>query len=232
MIKLLYILFRRSFLKLAFSDQDKPKGLSKYSFQFIDSEGRKYYAPNDMQDIHLERKAQLIKSVGELNACLTGEELRITKEAIKKALNNGNSPDYAMIGFVVKEWELRQSTLIHTDIVLDITALFYIREDEDPSVFDLEIHNKKVEQFKKDYHTHLSVFFCNPDLNKLLGFSNISDDELMQVLTEGELKVKALQHLMKAYISEEELQKMEIDGKNILSKSAKEVLQSEMNSKQ
>ncbi len=66
MIKLLYKLFPVQFNTLAFHSQEKPEKLHDYKFIFIDRHGRKYFEPNDLQKMSIERYGELIKYLGEL----------------------------------------------------------------------------------------------------------------------------------------------------------------------
>ncbi len=192
MFKLITYLYRKRIIKYAFDTQKpKPRDFSKMNFAFMDSKGHKYYENEDWFNYSLTRKEQLTIKVGEMNARINQKEFKDWREVMEKALNNGENPDYAMIAFFLKEWDIREKELvIYSPAYIEIAAIFYIREDEDVDQFDEDIQRQKVEQLQHDFEV-LKGFFFTPELNKLLGFSQISNQELMQYYSQSKKRVES-----------------------------------------
>lgn len=157
----------------------------------MDSNGLKYYENEDWFNYSLTRKEQLMIKVGEMGARINQEEFKKWREVMKKALNNGENPDFAMIGFCLQEWDIREKELtIYSPAYIEIAAIFYIREDEDIDQFDEEIQRQKVKQLEYDFET-IKGFFFTPELNKLLGFSQITDQELIKYYNQSKKRIDA-----------------------------------------
>ena len=192
MFKLITYLYRKRIIKYAFDTQKpKPRDFSKMNFAFMDSKGNKYFENEDWFNYTLARKEQLMIKVGEMGARINQEEFRKWRDAMTKALNNGENPDYAMLGFFLKEMDIREKELvIYSPAYIEIAAIFYIRQDEDIDKFDEEVQRQKVAQLQYDFET-VKGFFFTPELNKLLGFSEISNQELIQYYNQSKKRVES-----------------------------------------
>lgn len=207
MIKLLYNLFKKQFNRLAFSEQiPKKEKFAGYKFSFIDSEGVRYYEPIDLLNSGIKRRGKLHEHLTEYASQLTGEEITKMADAIDLSINDkihkGEAPDYAGITLITREMRTRRENLIGTTIIFDIVCLYYIREDEEPDVYDIEIHNQKLEQLKKDYDNGLDVFFCGEGIDKLLGLRTIPEKELRESLNRSLSQIKSWNLLMDKHFTE------------------------------
>ena len=170
MIKLLFKLFKDDFLKLAFHEQSKPIDFDTLEMKFIDSNGKKYYSFSKDDDIAILRKGRLELHLKELQMGLSSDNLDAILDYMEKALNKGQSPDIAKIGHAIIEIRNRKQTLIHPEILFNLVATLYIREDENPGLIDEEIHDQKVQQFKKDSQGGLYDFFYNTGLGEYIPY--------------------------------------------------------------
>jgi hypothetical protein len=204
--KLLYKLFKRQFLKYYFLEQSSKKGFEKMVKRFVDSEGRIYYSPENDFDTPLERIKAIEICVRQLSAGLSDSEMKKIREAMKKALNEGRKPDLARIGHLVIEMEKREEMVLHPEVMFDLVANKYIREDEDPFIIDKKIHQEKIEQFKKDSVDGLYDFFYRASLAQYIPYLTKLESEWSEYWKESEVKVKALNKQMNDYIFVESLQ--------------------------
>ncbi len=224
MIEFIYNRFKKQFNALAFSEQiPKKEKFAGYKFSFIDSKGVRYYEPIDLLDSGIKRKGKLHEHLVEYASQLTGSEITKMADTIDALINDkihkGESPDYAGITFITKEMRTRRDNLIGTDIIFDIVCLYYVREDEEPDNYDIEVHNQKVERLKKDYDLGLNVFFCGEGINKLLGFQNTPEKELKQSLNRSQFLTKTWGKMMDDFIESSSLNK-ENNKKNLSTESA------------
>lgn len=207
MIKLLFRLFRKQFLKLAFNEQSKPVDFDKLNQVFIDSDGRKYYMYDDDMEIPVTRRGESVKYLQELEACLSREELGMFTDGMIVALEREEKgrfkPDFAMIGFLIKEIQLRKEGLFHPEIMFNLISTLYIREDENPSVIDPQIHKQKVEQFKLDSQGGLYDFFYSAAFKAYLPFTEMSPEEFVTYWREGKAIVEAMKQTLSTLSKQE-----------------------------
>lgn len=193
--------FRKAAIAYAFSTKRKPNHFDKLTFMFRDTEGRGYYTFGDDFDLFIARKGWIDTKLIEMSAGLTGEEIGKLADAMIKALNGGNKPEFSMIGHLAHEIKLRQEIIIHPEIFYDLVALYYVREDEDPAVVDFDVHNEKVEYFKSS--KDMSFFFANSTLTGLLPWLKSMEGSLRTLLKDTGMEVKALRKQVEDYLSAE-----------------------------
>lgn len=198
--KILYKLFKRQFLKQYFLEQSSKKGFEKMVKRFVDSNGKIYYLPENDFDTPLERIKAIEICVRQISAGLSDNEFKKIREAMKKALGEGKKPNIPMIGHLLIEMERREEMVLHPDIMFDLVANKYIREDEDPFIIDKKIHQEKIEQFKKDSVDGLYDFFYRASLAQYMPYLTKLESEWDEYWKESEVKVKALNKQMNDYI--------------------------------
>jgi hypothetical protein len=198
--KLLYKVFKRQFLKHYFLEQSSKKGFEKMVKRFVDSNGKIYYSPENDFDTPLERTKKIELCVQQLMAGLSESEQDKIDLAMEKALGEGKKPNIAMIGHLVIERKTRKAMVLHPDIMFDLAALKYIREDEDPSEISNTIHQEKIAQFKKDSVDGLYDFFYRASLAQYIPYLTKLESEWEGYWKESEIRIKALDKQLNDYI--------------------------------
>src|SRR6478609_3039520 len=130
--RFIYKLTKTWFLKHYYLDQPKIKGFENMEKVFIDSNGKAHYTPKNDFDLPHVRTKELEKKLMLLRAGLSEEEYDLILDAMEKALNSGKKSELAVIGHCIIEIRKRKELILHPDLMMDIIALRYIREDEDP----------------------------------------------------------------------------------------------------
>lgn len=192
---------RKSVLDYAFKAKTKPKGFEDLHFAFRDSEGRKYYTFKDGFDVYMKRKVEIDTKLTELSAQLSKRELSDIVEAMKKAINR-KQPDIATIGFLVNEIEKRNEMLVHEEIMFDLLALHYVREDENPAKVDSEIHDEKLAYFRQS--ERLDFFFENQMLKELFPMLEHFGTNLKTFMNDTAVDIQALRKWANQYTSAQE----------------------------
>ena len=218
MIRLLFRWFKPQFIKMAFETQSKKQWLKDTEFAFIDSDGRRYYRFIDDMNIPIMRKGHIERLLVELNAKLSWSELNLFIDAMKKRIDDitnsnaikGRIQGLAHISLLVEEMSNRQKLILHPELLFEIAAATYIREDEDPTQIDIEIEKQKVEQFKKDTAKGggLYDFFYKAGLNEFMP----TFKELKENFTEYMEEAKTIIAMQEKYLTsilEEDLKKTE-----------------------
>ena len=166
---------------------------------FVDSNGKVHYVPRNDFDMPHERTKALEKSIMRLKAGLSEDDMDLILDAMEKALNSGKKSELAVIGHCIIEIRKRKELLLHPDLLFDIAALRYIREDEDPSIIDIEKHKQKIEQFKKDSQGGLYDFFYKTGLTTFIPYLQKLEPDWEEYMTMSKIKIQALQTHLKAY---------------------------------
>lgn len=219
-LKLLYKAFKKQFQKIAASEQMKPIGFDKMEKCFVDSLGFQYYKVSNSMDLPIERKGKINTYLTWINLGLgtflvkkkDGKEVEYTElglilDAMEEALNKGvnNKPNAAMIGALIREIRERENLIIHTELLYNILAVQWIREDENPAVFDEEKHIEKIKQFKIEVSQSNSYFFfATTKLNELLPFLKITEQEWNEYWKLSLVKQQALHRFITNYLPKEE----------------------------
>lgn len=200
-IKLFYRLFRKQILKIYFSEQSTSAGFENMTVQFVDSEGRRYFSPDKDLDLPHVRTQEIQRRLMGVKFGLDDSYVEDFITAVKAALNNGKRPDVAVIGHLINELEARSKIWLHPDVMFDMVAFKYIREDEDPAVIDKNIHIQKVEQFRKDSMGGLYDFFYKARLTDVLPFLKSLESEFPEFWRESIVQLKAKETQIKSIIS-------------------------------
>jgi hypothetical protein len=150
-------------------------------FGFKDNEGRSYYLINTQLGIGLEHFGKANEFTMWMAAGLHPTELkRLTKlgrETCEEAAR-GKKGALATLGWIFEEMDMREALVIHTELLYNFIACYYIREDEPLSEWIESIHAEKVEAFKDCVKTRTAYdFFQLPVLKNIAGISSMSPEE-------------------------------------------------------
>lgn len=170
--------FRNQINRINFNQQSKPKGFSDLTEAFIDSKGKRYYTWVNEFNMPILRFNKLQEHILELQNCFTGNELTKFFDAMETALDDsmnaktekGTVKNIGKIGFLIKEARMRKEMLVHPEILFAMTAAIYIREDQDPTVWDQSEEEEKIEQFKVDSQGGLADFFYSRGLKDYIPY--------------------------------------------------------------
>lgn len=194
-----------------FEGQSKPEGLENYTYAFCDSNGKKYYILNSDSLMHMTRKAQLDMALEEFHRRLTSAEIAMVADGLKKEINDiiGNKDPNITADILTRIYQYaedldrRERDFIHPVAYWNLVAMLYLREDENPKIFDEEVHKQKAEQFKKDAESGLSHFFFTTKLNGFIPGIGAFQDNLIQSLEAGKQALKKHTDLFRSLKSDE-----------------------------
>ena len=189
------------FVDKAFNKQGKPIDKTKLEWMFIDSKGRRYYKFIDDMDIPIVRKGQLQKLVMELSNCISGNELIRFLDAMDNMLNPPEADvqikiNIGRLNVLVSEMKMRKEVLIHPDIMMEIVAAHYIREDENPGDWDEELHREKVKQFEIDSKGGLYDFFYKASLPELIPFLKYTEVDWNIYMAKAKKSIQVMNHFL------------------------------------
>jgi uncharacterized membrane protein len=207
-LKLLYRWYPESFHKLVFQSQSKPDSFDKLEFVFVDSNGKRYYRFMSDMEAPIPRYKAFEMKFKEFSAGVSRDTLTLIIDTMDAALKEtdkktGNmKPNIAMIGHLITELRNRKDNLIDPEIMMEMVAYLYVREDENPALIDEDIHAQKVKQFFKDSQSGLYDFFVKAGLNRYMPFLEQSGADWETIFSSMKAKVIALREQLTAYSTE------------------------------
>lgn len=173
--------FEKAALKYAFEGQPKQDQLSQMQFEFIDSNGMRYFRYIENDSMPLERMEMLQIILLEMDNRINYEDLDNFTDTALQLLNNEKSKTRLTdISHLLMALKARRQCLYEPDLMFKLCAALYVREDQDPTKWDEEIEKEKVEQFKKDAAGGLHDFFYSRGLAKYLPTFKHLESGLMQ----------------------------------------------------
>ena len=145
----------------------------------------------------LERFSMSMALLERLSSGISGSEMELILEGMEKALSAGlsNPKNAALVATYIHIIRERQDTIIHRDLLLNIAATWIIRDDEDPTIINNDIHKEKLEVFEKMCKEGSHVFFTRLGIEPLIPLMSMSPEDFQKL---WEYNVEAQRNLIKA----------------------------------
>lgn len=158
-------------LKYAFTQQRKPKDeqFARMEFKFLDSTGKRYYRYFDDFDIPVQRMEQLQLKLREIESRINLEQLDEWVEAVERILSK-NDKQKANVEAIQMLGALRErrKVLYEPELLMRACCILYIREDQNPVIWDEVLEDEKYQQLNKDKVGGLYDFFYMSGLKTFL----------------------------------------------------------------
>lgn len=191
-IKSVYDKHKEEFLKLVALDQNKPIGFDEMEYSFVDLEGKKYYSFPEATALPIVRLAKLeeykiLMSSGLSNGVIS--ELcghmdtilgTIVNSGLETEVKKNSSKNIANLGMLITEIKERQKTFIPIELFYAFLACQLVREDENPYVFNEQIHLDKCARLIDLNEKIGGFFFGQKELRMLQNLSTMSADEWIE----------------------------------------------------
>lgn len=210
-IKIVWNKYKKDFLLLYNKELSKKVDAKDLQFRYVDLQGISYYGFGKDMSLPVDRLGKLYEFMEYLMKGMSASEDEAIDNAIEAAIETGLSNPKekasAKVGSLIMERRKRRRMVIHSELLYNILAVQWVREDENPSVYSNEIQMAKVEQFKREVGEGSSYpFFQVPELRQLNSFLKMSKDEWDQFWNESIIQQKVLiEALRTIYTSETEL---------------------------
>ena len=142
--------FKRAIIDYAFGTQSK-NYRENLEVAFYDSNRVVYYRYSDYKKMPIKRLEQITKMQEVIKEGMKrgkGTYLAEWIETGKLTIEKSKSPkaDFAKLLYALEE----RSKLFDENLLIELAALTYIREDENPNEFSEAMHQEKINQIKKD----------------------------------------------------------------------------------
>jgi hypothetical protein len=149
----------------------------------------------------LERFSMSMALLERLSSGISGSEMEGILEGMEKALAAGltNPKNAALVATYIHIIRERQDTIIHRDLLLNIAATWIIRDDEDPTIINNDIHKEKLEVFEKMCMEGSHDFFTRLGIEPLIPLMSMSPEDMQKLWVYNQEAqrnlIKALTHL-------------------------------------
>jgi hypothetical protein len=200
-------LFRKLIYKWLFSIQKTPLTHKELKREFADTNGKWYYSFEGLA-MPINRVAQAENYKIWLNNGLTKKNLLYFLSESDKCVNNAvlKDKDFAkqMAKIITINGEMRDraNMVIPTELIYNILAVQFIRQDEDPTTFNNNIQLEKVAMFKDLDEKNNNSFFLQTNQLKALLFSlNMSESQWMEYLKSSVPKEEQYQRMIETILS-------------------------------
>jgi hypothetical protein len=192
--------------------ENKPVTHKDLKYIFTDSDKKRYYGFEDAANMPKERFDKLQEYLTFMSAGLTSEELnklldvaeRCVEGGIVKMDKEGKFKNAMRLVAILQEIRNRQNIISPTELSYNYLAVQYVREDENPLIFDNEIQLQKVAKFKEDAESSHRFFFRLPELGKLLKLLNMSKKKWKEYSKKWEEERERLAKVTEIYSSQTE----------------------------
>jgi hypothetical protein len=160
----------------------KPKANLVHAFDY---EKHSYYIWPDPASMPASRAAKSLELTIELSCGLDKDSLNYLIGLGEKHVMSGFSkPEQLKFAMgVFHEIKLRQTQIAPIGIYFNQFAVNYIRDDEDPFMFNLQIQQEKVKVFEKAANEQNSFFFALPEFKDLCKRLNIFSENWNDVMS-------------------------------------------------
>jgi hypothetical protein len=161
------------------------------SLAFTDSQGKKYFSFNQMEQMPLAMLEKLTELQEQMRCKVPGKDLDKWIECVEKAIN-APKPKMSDIGYWVGVLKDRRTNLFEPTILMEIMALLYVREDENPCVYNAALHKEKFEMLWKDSKEggKLYDFFQQAGLSDYMPLGEVTPLNWQEYLKEAMEKIE------------------------------------------
>lgn len=163
------------------------------AFAFHDLDGNAYYKFPKEVGMPMARLGKVQEFATLLTKGVDGKEYNDLLAYADKALTDGikNGKNASKIGFVLSELVDLQNIVIHDEIFYNIIAVQMVRHDESITEFSNDIHMQKVVAFRRLNQENDTFFLNTNEFLRPYNWSNITPDELRNLLLGSEQDRKA-----------------------------------------
>jgi hypothetical protein len=201
-------------LKLYAVEQSPRIELKNLEKRLVDSNGIQYYGFPKSFPVPILRAGRASEYLQWLSSGLSGEELdMLINQAditLTEGLKHGNGA--AKLGLILEKIRERRKMVIHHELQINFLSCLLIRQDEDPAIFNEQIHKEKVTQFLDELEKgNFHFFFHLPELQNTLQLYRFTESEWIQFYEESKLQMKVMSEMVKMISLEN---KSSVKGKN------------------
>ncbi len=183
--------FKEAIHEYCYSHQSKTYK-DNMELAFVDSKNRKYFYFPELKHMPLPLLEKLNELQAQLNSKVPGADLDLWMANVEKVLNSDSKTKITDVSYWLGALKERRTVLYDPTILTEIAALLYIREDENPCVYNKERHKEKFEMLWKDSQDGMKLydFFQQAGLKGYIPSGSITQTNWSEYLQESMNKIE------------------------------------------
>ena len=207
--------YKKDFLAIYNRELSSKIDAKDLTHRYTDKNGIAYYGFGMDMSLPVDRLGRLLSYTEMLMKGMTVQEDEAIDKAILNAvqssLSNPKGNGWAKVASLIEEREKRRKMVIHSELLYNILAVQWIRQDETVAEYNNDIQMQKVEQFKIEIGDGSSYFFFQvPELRQVNSFLKLSLEEWNAYWKESLIQQQVLKEaLATIYSSGSDLKKYE-----------------------
>lgn len=158
---------------------------------YTDKEKNKYYTFKNFLEISAKRALAAEKACRYIDMYVTEAMLKDCIDKMKQEMNKNNLFGLASI---VNELDIRMKFVAEEDTLLELGACYFFFENESPAEYNYDLNKEKLKLWKKDEEAY--SFFLSMALKATTKYSNISEKDLLNYLSENKKNADRLVNLI------------------------------------
>lgn len=175
-------------------------------FAFEDHTGMKYYKFPSPESIGLNRLFKIQDYMAWMVRGLTADNLKELTDRMDELITDGlkTGRNGAKLALLVQEIRERNEKSVPLELVYNYLAVFYVREDERPDVFNEQVQKEKVEAFKISAESGNldGFFFALHEYKNICALLNTTNGSWESIVRESQQVTERLEKLLKITSSE------------------------------
>lgn len=167
-------------IKYYVSSQNKPANFENLEYRYTDSKGLKWYGYKDETDTPLDRVRHQQKFYLWFVSGLTDNTLNRLLDYADTILEEGiknNKQRITLIASIFHDIRIRHEMVRPHSLIFEMLASQYVREDENPGVYDQEIQDEKVKELDFQHEIGNFFFLKTEEYKRLRHLSTMSEEE-------------------------------------------------------
>ncbi len=169
-------------------------------FAFEDHSGLKYYKFPSPEHIGLVRLFKVQDYMAWMVRGLTADNLIELLDRMDELITDGikTGRNASKMALIVQEMRERNQKSVPLELVYNYLAVFYVREDERPDIFNEQVQKEKVEAFKVSAESGNldSFFFALPEYKKICELLNTMNSSWENIVQESQQVKERLEKLL------------------------------------
>ena len=198
---------REDILKQVHQDSSGIKfNRSDLEYRYTGIDGHSYSSFPDSLGLPIDRFGKMKHFLMWMASGIAPQELTALLDKASEALASGikDNKNAAMIGMCIEEIRGRERMTIHTELLFNFLAVQWVRDDEDPLIYNNQIQLEKVEVLKKENAAGNSYFFFQQkELKMLSNLFRMSEGEWLTYWNESILNQEYLKAMTAMKFSSE-----------------------------
>jgi hypothetical protein len=169
----------------------------------FEKDGHKFFTFPKNTNLPIERFAEMMALQDLLGAGLSGEEMEkilgLMEQVIAAGITN-NPKNVAILNNLIYIMRQRKDGIIHRDLLLNIAAIWIVRDDEPIQSISVDIHNEKLTLFERMSKEDSHGFFTALELPILVPLLSMSPQDFKELWENNGRQMKILTEQL-AYLS-------------------------------